>query len=257
MKENQYIQSLFSLEGHTGIVTGASRGMGMGIAKVLTDAGARVYNLDLLPRTEEEAITGFMEDIPVDLTCSSAVSEALQKILSKEGHLDFLINNAGITYKCRAEEFPAERYDKIQELNLKAVFDLSRICYPYLKESPYIGRIVNISSMGAYMGFTGVVPYCISKSGILGLTRGLAEEWKHDNIRVNSIAPGWVLTKMNEEMFAKNPDRKEAALNKSMIHRFGKPQEVGHMALFLLSQASNYLTGQDFAVDGGALSHGF
>ena len=95
------------------------------------------------------------------------------------------------------------------------------------------------------------------KSGVLGLTRGLAEEWKNDNILVNSVAPGWFLTKLNEGMFEQNPDRKAAALAKPMLPKFGRPVEIGYMMLFLLSGASTYLTGRDFPVDGGATSHGF
>ncbi len=254
----EYVGSLFELTGHVGIITGASRGLGLGQAKVLTDAGARVYNLDLIPRTDEAEIReGSMTDVECDVTDYGRVREIVEEIVRKEGHLDFLINNAGITYKCRAEEFPPERLDKILEVNLKAPYMLSRICYPYLKKSEFIGRIVTISSMAAYMGFTGVLPYNMTKSGVKGMTRGLAEEWKNDNILVNSVAPGWFLTKLNEEMFEKNPDRKAAAMNKPMLDHFGTPKEIGYMMLFLLSNASTYLTGHDFAVDGGAVTHGF
>lgn len=257
MNSKEYVNELFNLEGHVGIITGASRGLGMGIAKVLTEAGAKIYNLDVMPRGEDEEIAGEMIDIQVDLMDREASGKTIEEIARKEGHMDFLINNAGITFKCRAEEFPMDRYKRIQDLNLETIFELCRMCYPYLKESIYTGRIISISSMAAYMGFTGVVPYCITKSGVIGLTRGLAEEWKNDNILVNSVAPGWVLTKMNEDMFEENPDRKEAALNKPMLTRFACQAEIGYMILFLLSKASAYLTGQDFAVDGGALTHGF
>lgn len=258
MTSQEYVAGLFDLTGHVGIITGASRGLGLGQAKVLTDAGATVYNLDLAPHSDEEAIReGHMTDIVCDVTEYEQVQTAVEEIAAKEGHLDFLINNAGITFKCRAEEFPEERLDKIMEINLKTPLMIAKICYPYLKESEYIGRIVSISSMAAYMGFTGVLPYDMTKAGILGLTRGLAEEWKNDNILVNSVAPGWFLTKLNEDMFEQNPDRKAAALSKPMLPRFGRPVEIGYMMLFLLSGASTYLTGHDFTVDGGATSHGF
>jgi len=257
MNSSDYVNDLFSLERHVGIITGASRGLGMGIAKVLTEAGAKIYNLDIMPRGKDEEIAGKMVDIQVDLMNREALKKTVEEIAEKEGCIDFLINNAGITYKCRAEEFPMDRYKRIQDLNLETIFELCKMCYPYIKESIHIGRIINISSMAAYMGFTGVVPYCMTKSGVTGLTRGLAEEWKKDNILVNSVAPGWVLTKMNEDMFKENPDRKEAALNKPMLTRFAYQAEIGYMILFLLGKASTYLTGQDFAVDGGALTHGF
>ena len=257
MSTNEYVNKLFNLEGHVGIVTGASRGIGMGTAKVLTDAGARVYNFSRSLRGTDEEIAGDMIDVQVDITDSAACVRAIKAIIEKEGKLDFLINNAGVSFKCRAEEFPMDKYAEINRLNLEAVFSMSQICYPYLKKSEYTGRIVNISSMSAHMGFCGVVPYGMTKSGVLGLTMGLAEEWKNDNILVNSVAPGWFLTKLNEGMFAENPDRKQAALDKVMLNHFGYPKEIGYMILFLLSGASTYITGQDFAVDGGALTHGY
>lgn len=258
MTSKEYVAGLFDLTGHVGIITGASRGLGMGQAKVLTDAGATVYNLDLEPHSDEEEMTGgeFI-DVICDVTDYAKVEEAVKRIAGERGCLDFLINNAGITHKSRAEEFPEERLDKIMEINLKTPFMISRICYPYLKKSAHIGRIISISSMAAYMGFSGVLPYDMTKSGITGMTRGLAEEWRNDNILVNSVAPGWFLTKLNAGMFAQNPDRKAAALNKPMLPKFGKPVEIGYMILFLLSGASTYLTGHDFPVDGGATTHGF
>jgi NAD(P)-dependent dehydrogenase (short-subunit alcohol dehydrogenase family) len=195
--------------------------------------------------------------ISVDLTDRETCRSAITSIFEKEKQLDFLVNNAGITANQRAEEFDINKYKNIQNINLETAFELCRMAYHYLKQSKFIGRIVNISSMAAYMGFTGVVPYCITKSGILGLTRGLAVEWAKDNILVNSVAPGWLLTKINEEMFEKNPARKEAASKMFALDRFGVPEDIGYMILFLLSGASNYLTGQDFAVDGGALAYGF
>jgi NAD(P)-dependent dehydrogenase (short-subunit alcohol dehydrogenase family) len=257
LNAKDYVSDIFNLEGHVGIVTGASRGIGFGTAKVLTDAGARVYNLDVSPRGNDDILEGDMIDIQVNLFDRAACKKIIDDIAKKEGHIDFLINNAGMTYKARAEEFPMDKYANILNLNLETVFEMSRMCYPYLKKSEFIGRIVSISSMGAHMGFVGIVPYNMTKSGILGLTTGLAEEWKNDNILVNSVAPGWFLTKLNEGMFKENPDRKAAALNKVTLGRFGFPVEIGYMMLFLLSKASTYLTGQDFAVDGGALTHGY
>ena len=257
MDSTEYVNRLFNLSGHIGIVTGASRGLGLGTARVLAQSGAKVYNFDKIPREMEEMSVDNIVDIEVDLTQPDKVKDMVGKIVRLEGHLDFLINNAGITIKCRAEDFPSEDYQKIQLINLEAVLELCKICYPYLKKSPFIGRIINISSMAAHMGFTEVVPYCMTKSGIIGLTRGLAEEWKKEPILVNSVAPGWFLTKLNVSMFEKNPNRKQAALGKIALGRFGEPKEIGYMMLFLLSGASVYLTGQDFAVDGGALIHGF
>ena len=208
MNSTEFVNSLFNLEGHVGIVTGASRGIGAGIARIISQAGATVYDLDVGEPADEEQFNEKVRFVKVDLTDRAA---------------------------CK------------KDINLETLFELCRMCYPYLKQSKYIGRILSISSMGAHMGFNGVVPYCITKSGVLGLTRGLATEWAHDNILVNSVAPGWVLTKLNADMFEK----------KFPMDRFGTPEDIGNMMLFLLSGASTYLTGQDFAVDGGALAYGF
>ena len=255
---NSYLDGLFSLKGHVGIITGASKGIGLGIAEVLVQAGAKVYNFS----RNQHQNNGFdfknnLIDLKVDIQDENAVKAALNEVIAAERQLDFLINNAGISFKKRAEEFPDEEYAKIQKTDLESVFKLCKACFPYLKQSKYVGRIISITSMSAYMGFNGVVPYCMTKSGVTGLTRGLAEEWRNDNILVNSVAPGWFLTHLNKDMFDKNPDRKAAALSKPILPRFGVPQDIGKMMLFLLSQASTYITGHDFPVDGGALAHGF
>ena len=246
------------------VITGASRGIGAAIAKKMAENGATViinYQGSVQAAQALEAEIREKGGKAVTYKCDVSDFDKCEKfigdIVKEYGRIDILVNNAGITYKCRAEEFPADRYQRIQNLNLETVFELCKMCYPYLKQSQHIGRIVSISSMGAHMGFSGVVPYCMTKSGVTGLTRGLAEEWKNDNILVNSVAPGWVLTRMNEEMFRENPDRKEAALRKMMLDRFAAPSDIGRMILFLLGKASSYCTGQDFAVDGGALAHGF
>lgn len=147
----------------------------------------------------------------------------IKKIADKHGHIDFLINNAGITFKSRAEEFPEERLDAIININLKTPFYDFSIMLSLFERITLYWKDYYYFIYASYMGFNGVLPYDMTKSGVMGLTRGLAEEWKNDNILVNSVSPGWVLTKMNEEMFAKNPDRKEAAANKMMLPRFAEP----------------------------------
>lgn len=219
MTAQEYVNGLFELTGHVGIITGASRGIGLGEAEALCNAGAEIYNFDVKDVQEEDKKESFssierFHTIICSVTEYDELEYQIKKIADKHGHIDFLINNAGITFKSRAEEFPEERLDAIININLKTPFMISRLCYPYLKESPYIGRIITISSMASYMGFNGVLPYDMTKSGVMGLTRGLAEEWKNDNILVNSVSPGWVLTKMNEEMFAKIQTEKKRQLIK-------------------------------------------
>nr|WP_205739356.1 SDR family oxidoreductase [Halocella sp. SP3-1] len=246
------LERLFSLEGRVGIVTGASSGIGEGIAKVLADVGAKVYDLSRSGKGSIEHDN--IVRIPVDITDSKNVKKVVSEIGEKEG-LDFLINNAGTTKRWRAEDVSEEYWDEIHRLNLDAVFCMSQYAYPYLKRSRYIGRIVNISSMAAHLGFEEVVPYCSTKAGVTGITRGLAIEWVNDNILVNSVAPGWIPSKMSIKVM--DDDRKAKILGRMPLHKFGEPEDIGTMVLYLISKAGKYITGQDFAVDGGALSYGY
>lgn len=244
------------LEGRRGIVTGGSSGIGYAIANVLSDAGAVVYSISRTGAVKEglEKSHGNVVHIKGDVTDHQRMQEIVDMI-SAEGAIDFLINDAGITKKCRAEEFPMEDFEQILKVNVSSIFRLCQLCYPHLKESAHKGRIINISSMAAHLGFTEVVPYCVSKAAVCGLTRGLAVEWANDNICVNSIAPGWFPSEMNKQVMT--PERRAAILGRMPVHAFGDTADLGHMAEYLLSDHARYITGQDFAVDGGALAYGY
>ncbi len=247
---------LFTLEGRVGIVTGGSKGIGLVISSLLTDAGAKVYAVSRTGKVEDEAhpTNKNIIHVPLDITDKEETKKVIAEIGNKEG-LDFLVNNAGITYKGKAEKFDLDRWDFIHKVNVDAVFYLSQFAYPYLKESRFIGRIVNISSMAAHLGFSEVVPYCSTKAAVLGITRGLAVEWVNDNILVNSVAPGWFPSKMTQQVM--DEERKKKILNRMPLHRFGETKDIGAMVLFLLGNGAKYITGQDFAVDGGTLSYGY
>ena len=250
------LTELFSLEGRVGIVTGGSKGIGLAISSLLADAGAKVYAVSRTGKVEDEAHPTNKNIIYVslDITDKEETKKVINEIGNKEG-LDFLVNNAGITYKGKAEKFDLDQWDFIYRINVDAVFYLSQFAYSYLKESKFIGRIVNISSMAAYLGFSEVVPYCSTKAAVLGITRGLAVEWVNDNILVNSVAPGWFPSKMTQQVM--DEERKKKILNRMPLHRFGETKDIGAMVLFLLSNGAKYITGQDFAVDGGTLSYGY
>ena len=247
---------LFTLEERVGIVTGGSKGIGLAISSLLADAGAKVYAVSRTGKVEDEPCPTNKNiiHIPLDITIKDKAKKLITEIGNKEG-LDFLINNAGITYKGKAENFDLDQWDFIHKVNVDAVFYLSQFAYPYLKESKFIGRIVNISSMAAHLGFSEVVPYCSTKAAVLGITRGLAVEWVNDNILVNSVAPGWFPSKMTQQVM--DEERKKKILNRMPLHRFGETKDIGAMVLFLLGKGAKYITGQDFAVDGGTLSYGY
>ncbi len=244
------------LTGRTGIVTGGSSGIGYAIANVLAEAGASVYAISRTGHVKEglpESKKGVCH-VKGDVTDFAGMEALVKEIGSRDG-IDFLVNDAGITKKTRAEVFPMEDFERILQVNVTSIFRLCQLCYPYLKESPHKGRIVNISSMAAHLGFSEVVPYCTSKAALCGMTRGLAVEWANDNLCVNSIAPGWFPSEMNKQVMT--PERKKAILGRMPVHAFGDTKDLGEMARFLLGDGAKYITGQDFAVDGGALAFGF
>lgn len=244
------------LTGRVGIVTGGSSGIGYAVANVLANAGATVYAISRTGAVKEglaPSVRG-VKHLQGDVTDYERMAELVTDIAEKSG-LDFLVNDAGVTKKCRAESFPMEDFEHILQVNVSSIFKLCQLCYPYLKESKGKGRIVSISSMAAHLGFSEVVPYCTSKAAVCGLTRGLAVEWANDNLCVNSVAPGWFPSEMSKQVMT--PERKAAILGRMPVHAFGDTKDLGEMVRFLLGDGAAYITGQDFAVDGGALAYGF
>lgn len=244
------------LTGKTGIITGGSSGIGFAAANVLAEAGAKVFAISRSgkPKLEGEVSHPNVFHLEADVCDYKVLSELIQEI-GREHGIDFLINNAGITVKCRAENFLDSDFERIHQVNVNSVFKLSCLCYPYLKQSPKRGRIVNITSMAAHLGFSEVVPYCSSKGAVLSMTKGLSVEWALDGINVNSIAPGWFPSEMSRKVM--DEERKQKILSRMPVHKFGDPRDIGEMAKYLVSDGAEYVTGQDFAVDGGALAFGF
>lgn len=247
---------MFELDGRVGIVTGASSGIGLATAQVLAEAGAKVYSVSRTGRPKDDNYKSHENVVHIkgDITDLDFMKKLVKEIGDKEG-IDFLINNAGVSVKKRAEDITEEDFSWVMNVNVNSVYHLSCMCYPYLKQSKYVGRIVTISSMAAHLGFNQVVPYCTSKSAVLGLTRGLSVEWANDNITVNSVAPGWFPSELARKMM--DDERKKLILNRMPVHKFGDTKDLGAMIQFLLSDSATYITGQDFAVDGGALGFGF
>lgn len=251
-----YLEKQFSLKGRRGIVTGASSGLGLAMAKALHSAGAEVLALSRSGNVKDgsESLPPSVQQISVDVSDPEALSACIQK-LSESGGLDFLINNAGITEKVPACDMNLSDFSRIQKVNVEAVYHLCQLCYPHLEASPFGGRIVNVASMAAHLGFTDVSAYCASKAAVLGITRSLSVEWAKDGILVNSVSPGWFPSEMNKQVM--DPARNEKILARMSLARYGEPEELASMVHFLCSPASSYITGQDFAVDGGALALGY
>jgi len=251
------LQQLYSLEGLRIIVTGASSGLGLQQAISLAQCGATVFALSRSGKPKVDINQAIPDNVIFDTIDVSSEESIRQKIteIGESGGIDVLVNNAGITQRVRAEEVSKELWDSIHNVNVTGVLLCCKQAYPYLKKSAHIGRIIRISSMASYLGFSEVVPYSSSKAAVLGLTRGLAVEWSAENILVNSVSPGWFPSEMSQQVM--DDDRKSKILNRMPLHRFGRPEELAAMICFLASPAATYITGQDFSVDGGALAFGY
>ncbi len=246
--------SVFSLEGKTALVTGATQGLGFEIAKALGQAGARVLlNGRDGPRAEAAAETlrsfGNVQALAFDVADEAAVAAAFERLGAEE--LDILVNNVGLRDRRSLDEHSLEDVRTLLNVNLVAPFDLSRRAAALMGEG---GRIINITSIAGPLSNKGDTPYTIAKGGLEALTRALAAELGERQITVNAIAPGFFATERNEEMVS-DPSIDEWLQKRTSLGRWARPQEIGGAAVFLASDAASYVTGHVLFVDGGYAAH--
>lgn len=249
----------FDLTGRRALVTGASRGIGRAIAEALAGAGAAVAitarSIEGLADTSRaiEAAGGRVERLALDVRdtgqCGAVVAEAARRL----GGLDILVNNAGTEEVRPSLEVDEALWDKILGTNLKGAFFCAQAAARAMKAAGTSGAIINLCSLTSEVGIPTAAPYGASKSGLLGLTRALSAEWAGLGIRVNAIVPGYFRTAMTEGFFA-DEGWAEGMLGKIPLGRFGELRDLQGVAVFLASDASAYVTGQSFAVDGGYLA---
>ena len=249
----------FSLAGKVAIVTGAARGNGKAIAEGLLGAGATVYFVDRLKPELEETVRGLQNEKAKQIVADLSVREQLEMIaplvFKNEGRIDILVNNAGITAVQPSESHTEEDWDRVLLINLKVPFLLSQKVAHFMIKNGKGGSIINITSLGAELGLGSVPGYVASKGGLKQLTKTLAFDWAKYNIRVNNIGPGYMRTDMTKRSYA-NPELKKQRDNRIMLDRWGESEDLAGPAVFLASDASAYITGQDIYVDGGWLAKG-
>lgn len=248
---------LFDLTGKTAIVTGANTGLGQGIALALADAGAAVSLVGRSAPDETvekiKAMGGACCAVKADLSSVDAIDDIITVTRDQLGGLDILVNNAGIIQRNDAIDFTMEEWDSVLNVNLRTVFFLSQAFAHACVDASQGGKIINIASMLSYQGGIRVPSYTASKSGLMGLTRALANEWAGKGINVNAIAPGYFATN-NTAALQADPKRSAEILGRIPAGRWGQPKELGGAAVFLASDASDYVHGTTLPVDGGWLS---
>jgi len=239
------------------IITGASRGIGRGIAKAFAKEGANIaftYNASAEAAKElEEELSAYgikAKGYQSNAADFEAAQELARKVLEDFGKIDVLINNAGITKDNLLMRISEEDFDKVMEVNLKSVFNLTKaVIRPMMKQRK--GSIINMSSVVGLKGNAGQANYAASKAGILGFTKSVALELGSRNIRCNAIAPGFIETEMTAKLDEKQVEEWRKAIP---LKRGGTPQDVANACLFLASDMSDYITGQTISVDGGMLT---
>jgi 3-oxoacyl-[acyl-carrier protein] reductase len=241
-------------EKKTIVITGGSRGIGSAICIALAGPDTTIYfnyasNLQAAAQTESKvrAVGGQAVGICADIASESAMMDFFQRILSDTGRIDILINNAGMTRDGLLVRMKESDWDAVMDVNLKGAFLCTKIAAKTMIKQ-HSGRIINISSVVGVTGNSGQANYSASKAGMIGFTKAVARELASRNITVNAVAPGYVETDMTEALSEKN---KAAMLQQIPLGRFGKPQDITALVVFLASDAASYLTGQVIHVSGG------
>ena len=251
------IQEAFRLEGKVAIVTGCDTGLGQGMAVALAEAGCDVVGVNRkIPHETAEKINAlgrrFMA-IQADLSQQDALTSIVTQTVSAFGRVDILVNNAGTIRRQDALDFSEKDWDDVMNLNLKSVFFLSQAVARQFLAQGNGGKIINIASMLSFQGGIRVPSYTASKSGVLGITRLLANEWAAKGINVNAIAPGYMATNNTQQLRA-DSERNQEIIDRIPAGRWGKPDDLKGPVVFLASSASDYIHGYTLAVDGGWLA---
>jgi 2-deoxy-D-gluconate 3-dehydrogenase len=247
---------MFDLKGRVAVVTGGNGGIGLGMAKGLASAGARVA---IAARNQEKSRAAVEEltrlggeaiAVTVDVADEASVEAAVRSVLDRLGRLDILVNNAGMNIRKPPQEYTLVEWRSVLDTNLTGVFLCSRAAYPVMKAAGG-GKIINIGSMMSIFGASFAAAYAASKGGIVQLTKALASAWARDNIQVNAVLPGWIDTELTRNARRQVEGLHESVLRRTPAGRWGGMDDMAGVAVFLAAPASDFVTGTAIPVDGG------
>lgn len=247
----------FRLDGKVAIVTGSSTGLGQGVCIGFAEAGADIVGVDYVDSTETqlqvEALGRRFINMKENLLTVEPIGRIIETAVEAFGHVDILMNNAGIIRRVDAIDYTEKDWDEVMSINSKTVFFLSQAAARQFIKQQTGGKIISIASMLSFQGGIRVPSYTASKSAVMGITRAMANEWAKHGINVNAIAPGYMATN-NTAALRADEKRSAEILGRIPAGRWGTPEDVRGVAVFLASKASDYVHGYTVAVDGGWLA---
>jgi len=234
----------FNFENQVVVITGGCGGLGHAMTKGFVETGARVVRVDLAAATEESTNCRTIE---ADVSDFARVQTCVEDILSTEGKVDCLINNAGISRDAVIWKMTEAQWDHVLNVNLKGTFNFVHHLAPHFRQANR-GKIVNISSINGLRGKFGLANYSASKAGLIALTKTVARELGRHNVNVNAVAPGYVLTPLTQKL---PPEIIQQAREETVLGRLAAPDDVANVVLFLCSDLAKHITGEVIKIDGG------
>lgn len=250
--------ALFDVSDQVVLVSGGSRGIGKALARGFVERGAQVVitgrEAETLQSTAEEISVGAhpVQTVVCDVAETSQIEQCVGQVIKDCGHIDTLLNVAGVNIRKPANDFTEEQFDFVLDINLRGAFFMTQQVGKHLIERGS-GSVVNIDSLNSHSPLTNVTPYAISKCGLNGMTQALAREWGPAGVRVNGLAPGFILTDLTQQLWS-DPTMQEWGRFNTPMGRLGQPDDLIGTAIFLASPAAAFLTGQTIYVDGGLIS---